>query len=149
MFSWENFLMQIRQFSPILLKHLSCGWPIFTNTSSILLATRVLPRCPDVEQEWSGPNCPWEPFHTYTQNPECVIEELFKKSLNPHPGPLKTTVCQSCVAGWYTIHRPPSSDLLRSVFKLCKLGRKYKQWSYNNIFLLRHSWLRSRKQFRK
>ena len=82
-FSWENFSMQIRKFSQILLKHLSCGWPIFTNTFSILLTTRVLPHCPDLEQEWSGPNCSWDPFYTYIRNPECVIEELFKKSTTP------------------------------------------------------------------
>ena len=48
---------------------------------------------------------------------------------SPNPPPRlskKTTVSQSCAAGWYiseAMHRPPSSDRLRSVIKLCKLDR--------------------------
>ena len=49
------------------------------------------------------------------------LKNCLRKVPTPTQALYKTTVSQSCVAGWYileAVHRPPSSDLLRSVIKL-------------------------------
>ena len=62
-------------------------------------------------------------FYIHSESWVCNWRIVWEKSQPPPRLSKKSTVSQSCVAGWYTIHRPQSSDLLRSVIKLCKLGR--------------------------